>query len=98
MGRHTALVTWAYNARERRGHCLVSPPVFLWIVALVILIVCVVRIAGRGSTVDTRLLSACLGDREQVERLVELEMRLRPSLSRRQAVSMALARIQRDNR
>jgi hypothetical protein len=76
---------------------LVSPPVFLSVVAVVILIVYVARLAAGRSTVDTRLLSACLGDRDQAERLVEFEMRLKPSLSRREAASMALARIQRDN-
>jgi len=76
---------------------LVSTPVFLWVVVIGILIVCVVRIGGRRATVDTRLLSACMGDRDQAERLVEFEMRRRPSLSRREAASMALARIQRDN-
>lgn len=77
---------------------MVSPPVFLWIVAIGILIVCVIRIGGRRSTVDTRLLSACLGDRDQVERLIAFELRLKPSLSRKEATSMALARIRRDSR
>jgi hypothetical protein len=77
---------------------MVSPPVFLWVVAIGILIVCLVRIGGRRSTVDARLLSACLGDRDQVERLVEFEMRRRPSLTRREAASMALARLRRDSR
>jgi hypothetical protein len=77
---------------------LVSPPVFLLVVAIGILIVCVVRLSAPRSTVDSRLLSACLGDRDQVERLVDFEMRLKPLLSRREAASMALARLQRDNR
>jgi hypothetical protein len=77
---------------------MISPYVFLWVIAIVILIVCVVRIGGQRSTIDTRLLSACLGDRDQVERLIALEMRRKPPLSRREATSMALARIQRDSR
>jgi hypothetical protein len=80
------------------GQYLASPPVFLLVVAIVILIVYVARLAAGRPTVDTRLLSACLGDRDQAERLVEFEMRLRPALSRKEAASMALARLQRDNR
>jgi hypothetical protein len=52
---------------------------------------------GRALT-DTRLLAACLGDRDQANRLIEFELRRNPSLSRNAAASMALARIQRDNR
>ena len=77
---------------------MISSPVFLWVIAIGILILCVIRIGGRRSTVDTRLLSACLGDRDQVERLIAFELRRKPSLSRREATSMALARIQRDSR
>jgi hypothetical protein len=76
---------------------LVNPPFFLWVGAIVILILCVVRMGGARATVDTRLLSACLGDRDQAERLIALEMRRKPSLSRGEAAAMALARIQRDN-
>jgi hypothetical protein len=38
-------------------------------------IVCVVRMVGAQATVDSRLLSACLGDRDQADRLIALEMR-----------------------
>jgi hypothetical protein len=69
----------------------------LWLGAVVILIACVIRFAAGRARIDTRLLSACLGDREQANRLVEFELRRNPSLSRHGAAAIALARIQRDN-
>ena len=76
---------------------MISPSFFLWLGTIVILLLCVVRMGGARATVDARLLSACLGDRDQAERLIALEMRRNSTLSRREATSMALARIQRDN-
>jgi len=69
----------------------------LWIGAVMVLIAYIVRMAVRRTRIDTRLLTACLGDRDQANRLIELEMRRDPSLSRHEAATMALARIQRDN-
>jgi hypothetical protein len=63
----------------------------------VILIACVIWLAIGRSSIDRRLLSACLGDVEQANRLVDFELRRRPTLTRKQAASMALARIRRDN-
>jgi hypothetical protein len=59
----------------------------------VILIAWIVRAAVGGARIETRLLAACLGNHEQANRLVEYEMRRNPSLSRKAAAGMALARI-----
>jgi hypothetical protein len=69
----------------------------IWIVIAAILLACIVRIVVGRAAIDARLLSACLGNRDQANRLIEHEMRQAPSLSRRQAASRALARIRRDS-
>jgi hypothetical protein len=76
---------------------LTNPPPYLWIGAVVILIACVIRVAVGRATIDRSLLSACLGDRDQANRLIEFELRRKPTLSRKEAASMALARIRRDS-
>jgi hypothetical protein len=52
-----------------------------------------------GVSVDEeRLLKACLGSEEVVERLIQLELRNNSKLSRGRAAAAALGRIERDNR
>jgi len=69
----------------------------LLIVATIILLFVIARIVVLRTTVDRRLLGACLGNRDQAERLIEFELRRKPKISRRRAAGLALARIRRDN-
>ena len=43
------------------------------------------------------LLHLCLGDREQVKRLIALERSRQPGISRREAIVRAIESLQRDN-
>jgi hypothetical protein len=53
---------------------------------------------GFGSSAERNLLHLCLGDKQQMKRLIALERRKAPSLSRRAAVEQAIYAIQRDQR
>ena len=56
---------------------------------------------GRSGTLrqaETQLRRICLGDDDQVERLINGEMTRSPGISRTEAASRAVQRYQRDNR
>ena len=69
----------------------------LLIVAGIIFLIVVGRIVALRATVDRRLLSVCLGNRDQAQRLIEFELRRNPKISRQRAAALALSRIRRDN-
>lgn len=45
---------------------------------------------------DRRLVTACLGNREKAERLVQFEVKRAPAISRADAVLRAIDRLERD--
>lgn len=47
---------------------------------------------------DSALLRACFGDRAQVNRLIDYEVRRSPGISRQSAINAALDRLQADRR
>lgn len=75
-------------------------------IALGIIVVALVvyYFASRGDRRDgsmdeeEQLLQLCLGNREQAERLVALEMRKMPGIKRREAISRAIRSLRRDVR
>jgi hypothetical protein len=69
---------------------------YVWIALVVVLFGCVVRIMAGPTAIDRDLLAACLGDRSQADRLIDFEIKRRPSLSRRDAAIAALDRMRRD--
>ena len=54
--------------------------------------------SGVSRGAEARLRSICLGNDEQVERLIEAEMTRVPGISRNEAAVRAVSRYQRDNR
>ena len=55
------------------------------------------RRSGTSRQADTQLRRICLGDAEQVERLINGERTRSPGISRAEAASRAVQRYQRDN-
>jgi hypothetical protein len=75
-------------------------PVIALLLLVVLLLAPFVRLRTRSPAPPTprqRLLHACLGDKRQVRRLVNLERAKQPGLSRQEAILRALDAIQRDN-
>ena len=56
------------------------------------------RGSGASRQAETQLRRICLGDDDQMERLINGEMTRSPGISRAEAASRAVQRYQRDNR
>jgi hypothetical protein len=76
-------------------------PLVIALIVLVVIIVLIQRgnrrtVSGLASSTELQLLRMCLGDREQVERLIAAELREHPEISRSEAVRRAAYSVRRD--
>jgi hypothetical protein len=56
------------------------------------------RIIGKYREPETRLLNACMGNHDQMERLIGYEMGRRPGTNRNGAIEAALSSLKQDRR
>jgi hypothetical protein len=79
---------------------MLSPATLVIVIAIVAAVWFWFRSEGgqppRGA--EARLRGICLGNEEQVERLIHAEMARAPGISRNEAAAGAVSRYQRDNR
>lgn len=76
-------------------------PLVIALIVLVLIVVLIQRsnrrtVSGLASSTELQLLRMCLGDREQVERLIAAELRQHPEISRSEAVRRAAHSLRRD--
>ena len=77
---------------------IVEPLIVLLFVAVVFMAFMAVWRRAPSRNAETRLLRMCRGDRGQVERLIEGELRRSPGIARHEAAARAVRRYERDNR
>jgi hypothetical protein len=75
-----------------------SLPIVMLLIAACALIYFLWRRQRFGGSAERDLLQLCLGDRGQMKRLIELERRKAPSLTRLAAIEQAIYALRRDHR